>query len=102
MRTGLASIPTSAVDRPALYLDLDGVLLVQDASRHGYRVVNNAEEFLAGLRFEAHSLSSRCLNGDIEEGVPRAEDAGDFSDEQLVGVSAAHVREVDRWPCFVS
>jgi hypothetical protein len=69
LRTRLASTLTSTMDRPTLYLDLDGVLLVRDASRHGYSVANHAEEFLAWAveQFDTRWLSSRCQNGDREE-----------------------------------
>ena len=44
-------------------------VIARDGSRHGYRVADHAEEFLAWAveRFEARWLSSRCQNGDIEE-----------------------------------
>jgi hypothetical protein len=52
-----------------LYLDVDGVVLVPDFSRHGYRVADYAEQFLSWAveHFDARWLSTRCQNGEAEE-----------------------------------
>jgi hypothetical protein len=52
-----------------LYLDVDGVVLVRDSSRHGFRVADYAEEFLtwAVESFDVRWLSTRCQGGNVEE-----------------------------------
>ena len=56
--------------RALLFLDIDGVLLVRDKSRFGYRVAAHAGEFLAVavMHFDTRWLSSRCsFGGDPDE-----------------------------------
>ena len=57
------------VAKPLLLLDIDGVLLLPDASRWGYRLAPDAVPFLswAASHFELRWLSQRCQDGHAEE-----------------------------------
>jgi hypothetical protein len=57
---------------PMLFLDLDGVLLIRDGSRFGYRVADRVSEFLG---FAVSHFETRSAVDAVLKGTPRRRDS---------------------------